>query len=260
MSSSCLGSALLATVLVAACGSDSATHSTESAAAPSGSTIQLATDQAPATTDATTAKADQGGAAEPLLLNYKQERKRKAMLGLSYDSGRVQVVPDEAKLIVSDPDASASKLAREQALSQIQSNLSFEAIASATKAVLLAPDSAPAYLTLGQTLLTKRMVTEATAAFETGLALDPASVDLSFALADALARGDIRQRSVQVFESTLKLDPTHVAARERLAIQQYYLGNYPAAWQQVHSAEASGHAVPPQFRALLSKVSPEPAR
>ncbi len=253
MSTSCLGSAILAAVLVAACGAHSTSEVNASAAAASDSALQPAAEQTPATSGTQ-------GAAEPLLLNYKQERKRQAMLGLSYASGRVQVVPDEAKLIVSGPDAAASKLAREQAQREIQSNLSFEAIGSATKAVLLAPDSPPAYLTLGLALLTKRLVPEATAAFETGLALDPSSVELSFALADSLARGDLRQRSIEVFETTLQLDPAHAKARERLAIQHYYLGNYSAAWQQVKATEATGHAVPPQFRALLAKASPEPVR
>ncbi len=200
------------------------------------------------------------GQAEPKLLNYKEERKRQAMLGLRYADGNVSVVPEDAKLVVGGKDEEASRASRSLALAAIEENLAYDAIQHATRAVLLDPASAPNYLTLGQALLTKRLVPEASAAFATGFGLDPTSVELSFAWADALSRGDQRQRAIDQFEVTLRLDSKHVRARERLAIQAYYLGQYERAWLEVHAVEALGHAVPPQFRVLLSESSPEPKR
>jgi tetratricopeptide (TPR) repeat protein len=205
-----------------------------------------------------TASAD--GAAEPLTLDYKKQRKLDAMRGLAYDSGRVQIAAGEASQIVSGRDPGAASIARLLAQDQMQSNLVYEAIASATRAVLLAPDVSEGYLVLGQALLLKRLVPEATAAFRSGVDLAPDSVGLHFALGDALARGDARRESTAHFERALELDPAHAAARERLAIQLYYLGEHARAWQHVHAAEASGRAVPPQFRAQLAQSFPEPTR
>jgi hypothetical protein len=52
--------------------------------------------------------------------------------------------------------------------------------------------------------------------------------------------------------------PDHSAAHERLAIWYYYADQAALAWQHVHSAEALGHAMPPQFIALLKSRAPEP--
>ena len=224
-------------------------------------------------TSAGSAQADPGraleapasaGDAEPVTLSrqgYKSEQVRLAMRGLFYGTGPdATVAVDPEQTLVEVEDLAASATAVSEGYELIGLNRRNEALATMTRAVLLAPENPWAYEGLGDALVVRRKYEEAGAAFRTGLALAPDSAQLNHKLGDILVRLDDRSTAVGLFQRALELDPDHAPARERLALQLYYLGRSAEAWAEVHAAEARGDTVPPQFRALLAGVHPEPPR
>lgn len=201
--------------------------------------------------------------AEPVVLDrsqdYKAEQLRLAMRGITYEDGVLAIDPEVAPSIVSLPDPEASSAALAEGHRLIEQNRRDEAVAAMTRAVLLAPESAPAYEGLGDALTVRRKIVEAAAAFRAGLERDPQSASLHFKLGDSLVRLDQREQALAELQRALDLEPAHAQARERLALQLYYTGRPAEAWGQVHAAEALGQAVPPQFRALLARAYPEPS-
>jgi tetratricopeptide (TPR) repeat protein len=219
----------------------------------------------PETSPATepTGESDGDEGAEPVVLDksqdYKAEQLRLAMRGITYEGGVLAIDPAVAPSIAAHPDAAASAAALAEGQALIAANRRDEAVAAMTRAVLLAPESAPAYEGLGDALTVRRKIAEAAAAFRAGLERDPASASLNFKLGDGLVRLDQREQALGLLRRALELEPAHAQARERLALQLYYTGRPAEAWAEVHAAEALGQAVPPQFRALLARALPEPA-
>jgi tetratricopeptide (TPR) repeat protein len=222
----------------------------------------------PAASPATEPSAEPGEAdgddgAEPVVLDrsqdYKAEQLRLAMRGITYEGGVLAIDPAVAPSIAAHPDAGASAAALAEGHALIAANRRDEAVAAMTRAVLLAPESAPAYEGLGDALTVRRKIPEAAAAFRAGLELDPGSASLHFKLGDGLVRLEQREEAIALLRRALELEPAHAQARERLALQLYYTGRPAEAWAEVHAAEALGQAVPPQFRALLARALPEPA-
>jgi Flp pilus assembly protein TadD len=196
---------------------------------------------------------------EPVALNWKDERKARAMSGLVYASGRAVVDPVAASAKVGAQDPARAESLHVQGRGELEQNLVVEAIDSFTRAVLLAPEEARHYSGLAEAFLAKRMVPEALACLRVAVDLEPGSATLRFQLGEALARADLREQAVGELRESLALDGTNVTAHERLAVQLYYLGDLAGAWSEVHACEARGGAVAPQFRALLAGVAVEPS-
>lgn len=193
--------------------------------------------------------------------NYRQELLRRAMRGLRYDSGLVEIDTKEAAQIArrgSVEQAMAEAERAEQALTD--RNDSLGAIAGFTKAVIIAPQLARPYEGLGRALITKGKVQEAEAAFRTALTIDPNLVEAHFNLGHVLQMQGRLEEAISAWHEVLKRKPGDGETHSRLAIAYYYLNDYLNAWRHVHAAEASNHAVPPQFRELLAARMAEPPR
>lgn len=206
---------------------------------------------------------EQTEAARPPMLplsEWKEQRTIHAMRGLRYDSGRVELDQPAASQI-------APQRSREQAFAEMQrgvelhqQNYKTDALATLTKAVLLAPDEGELYLPLGRALQTKGKTSEALAAFATMLDLLPESLDARVALALTLQRSGDGPAAIDMWNSVLERRADDAEAHRHLAILYYYQRDYAAAWLHVRTVEDLNQTVPPQFRSLLASKSPEPAR
>ncbi len=180
------------------------------------------------------------------------------MRGLLYASGRVEIDEAAALRVVARPDAEQAPREIERGYELLEGNRRHEAIAAMTRAVLLAPERAAGYEGLGDALIHKRKYAQAGAAFRTGIEKEPGSASLHFKLADVLVRADDRTAAIEELRVAARLDRRDARIHERLALQLYYTGQPAEAWEEVRRAESLGHAVPPQFRALLEGQMPEP--
>lgn len=196
----------------------------------------------------------------PPLSEWKEQRTTQAMRGLRYDSGRVELDQPAASEI-------APQRSREQAFAEMrrgvelaQQNYKTDALATLTKAVLLAPDEGELYLPLGWALEAKSKTNAALAAFATMLDLLPESLDARVALALTLQRSGDGLAAIDMWNSVLERRAGDAEAHRRLAILYYYQNDYAAAWLHVGAVEDLNQTVPPQFRSLLASRSPEPVR
>ncbi|MFQ5807266.1 MAG: tetratricopeptide repeat protein [Phycisphaerae bacterium] len=190
---------------------------------------------------------------------YRKALLWRAMRGLRYDSGRVEIDEPVADTIA-QPGTRAQAIAEyERGKTLLRRNMRIQAIEAHTRAVLIMPDEAVLYEGLGTALLTVAKTTEATAAFRTALDLDPRYLPARFRLAEALQRQRQFQEAADRLREVIRMDPNHAEAHTRLAILLYYLGDDTGAWAQVHAAETLGSSVPPQFRELLARRTPEPS-
>ncbi len=193
--------------------------------------------------------------------SYKEKRMADALRGLSYDSGRVVVdrtaadpLPD-AEVFASAGDAHQRGL-----YYLFEKNDRVAAIGALTRAVIMDPES-PVYLTdLGQALLRKGKEKEAIASFNTALDLSPDHFEAQKQLAWAMQMGGDYAAARQAWLRVIDLDASDAEAHGRLAIVDYYCGDYENAWAGVHQARSLGYQMPAQFLPLLEKKMPEPAK
>lgn len=198
------------------------------------------------------AEPQEGGDARPVS-DYEDEREARALRGLRYDSGRVEIVPEEARVLVAGPDASAAEAALAAARAHVARNERLDAVAACTRAVLLAPDDASAYEGLGDALVLQRWYPRAVAAFRSGLDLAPQRASLHYRLGETLWRLGERAPARAELQESVRLDPDLAEAHVRLASVLYYEGEPAAAWDALRRAEALGAGVPPQLRVLLAE-------
>lgn len=192
--------------------------------------------------------------------DWKSERKRLALRGLAYDSGRALVVPAEAREVVPVPDPAQVDEALSAGRALFAANDQLGAVAAYTRAVLHDPAGADGYLGLGEALLLLKLDAEAEAALRSGLARAPRSAELTYRLADVCWRRGERDEAARGFAAAVALDPQHVAAWERLLRVHFYAADDAAAWGALRRVEDLGGAVPAQLRAALSARTPEPPR
>jgi Flp pilus assembly protein TadD len=192
--------------------------------------------------------------------NWKKEQLKKAMSGLSYETGRVRLSPDAAK--ISGPGSPAEVAAQLEKASRWLNveNEPFSAIAEATNAVIMAPKNAEALYGLALALRTKGRSEEMLAALRTALDHDPRHVAAQTLLAYTVQSGGDYSAALSEFRKVIALDPNHAEAHERAAILAFYLNDFAEAWRLGHRAEALGRPLPPQFRVMLSERMPEPPK
>lgn len=213
---------------------------------------------APPSPDSPAANAD-GEGLEPVT-DWKSERKRIAMLGLAYDTGRAVPVAEEARDLLDGLTTDDVPALLAEGRAALEVNHALDAIPFFTKAVLLQPDVAEHYLPLGLALQAFKLEAQAIAAWETGHEVDPANAELTFRVADMAWRYDDAERAMELYERTLELDPDHAATWGRLARIRFYAEADESAWQAVHRAEDLGEDIPPVLRQRLAARSPEPVR
>ena len=190
--------------------------------------------------------------------HYRAELLRQAMRGLRYDSGRVEIDEPVAATVAERGTLEQAMAEYDRGQELLRHNRRIQAIEAHTRAVLIAPEAAVLYEGLGTALLAKQQGPEAIAAYRSALDLDPDSVTVRFNLAQALQRAGQFDVAVDTLNEVLGLEPDHAGAHGRLAILLYYLQRDAEAWVHVHRAESLGATVPPQFRELLARRTPEP--
>jgi Flp pilus assembly protein TadD len=182
----------------------------------------------------------------------------RAMAGLKYDSGLVEIDEAVAAKIVAGRDAQQAAAEFAAGRELLEQGLFVEAIAAHTRAVLLDPESAEYYDGLGVALITRGRVEQALAAYRTCLKLDGSRLETRLRVGYALQMLGRLDEAVAEWLQVVEQQPGHGEAHSRLAIGYYYLGDYHSAWTHTHAAEAAGFPVPPQFRELLSARLAEP--
>lgn len=176
----------------------------------------------------------------------RREQFEAATRGLRFD-GEAVVVEPRADTPVGGYDAALA--AGRQAL---DANEIVESVARFADAIHDRPDAAAGYTGMGRALLMMGKDDLALAAFRSALRVDDSANDARQQLALTLHRLDRRPEAIEAMNVVVARDPTQIEAHERLAIWHYYEQNYAKAWSHVAAAEQLGHAMPPQFIALLS--------
>ena len=183
--------------------------------------------------------------------NYKRARFAAAVSGLRFDTGVVEVEPFDEY----DADVSWTRL--EEATELVEAGRILKAIGAYRDSIRWAPDLADAYNGLGMTLRLENKISEALAALRTAVQLDPAFVDTRFNLAITLWMNGEPAEATYQMQQVVRQQPDHGLAHERLAIWSYYAGDAQVAWRHVQAAQALGHALPPQFLALMVSRMPQ---
>ncbi|MBA3727569.1 MAG: hypothetical protein H0W86_14340, partial [Armatimonadetes bacterium] len=192
--------------------------------------------------------------------NYKQERLRKALTGLTFVNERVQVDP-RASAPIAQPGTRAesdAELAKARAL--LEQNDSIAAIAGFAKAIIIDSSSPKAYGGLAKSLLTEGETEKMKAALFTGLDKDSGLVEFRYLLAQMYQGDGDLARQIEMLGGIAKSRPGYEETESRLATAYYYNSDFVLAWKYVHVSEDFGKPVPPQFRALLEAKMREPQR
>ena len=184
--------------------------------------------------------------------DVKEARFHQAIEGLDFETGFVVVDP-----IGRRPNTPLALRRHANGVEAYAQNRMIDAIALQTKAVRTDPNLPVAYNSLGRALLGEGEGELAAAAFRTALALDEKYTEARFNLSYAVAGLGNQEEAIELMNGVVEAQPDNAEAYERLAIWNYYLGEYETAWSHVHRAQELGHAMPPQFMVLLQKQSPE---
>lgn len=182
----------------------------------------------------------------------EQAEFQEAIRGLTFNEGLVEV---EA-FTVRNAQRALQRAAEGAELLDVNQNT--EAIKAYTDAIRNAPDLAELYHGLGKALLSDAKDIYALAAFRSAVEIDPKFVEARMSLAITLAMTNQQDRAILQMHKVVQLDPINGLAHERLAVWHYYKNEYSKAWQETHSAQDLGHAMPPQFLLLLQAQAPEP--
>ncbi len=193
--------------------------------------------------------------------NYKQARFREAIRGLDYSSGRVTINELEAREVV--PPGSPLKFDEqmEAAEALLLDNAYVESIASFTKAVILNPESADAYVGLARSLRTKGELEMGLAALRTSLDLRPDHIGTRFLHAEFLWQNNETAESKAALEELTTLPAFTDEDRKyqgeawrMLASAYWYDGNPRQALDAAHKAIENGVDVPPQLLDLINEA------
>jgi len=209
---------------------------------------------APANTDARPAETAVSQAASPA--DYRLERTRKAMRGLTYDSGLVEVDESFAVTVAERGDGAAAWSEYRRGEKLLAHNSFSAALAAFTRAVVIKPDIPDFYVGLGRALVSKRKDSQAEAAYRTGLLIAPEHIELHYLLADVLQRRAKLAGAIEQFERVIALDQENGRAHRRLAALFYYTDQPDKAWAHIEAAQNAGETVPPLLPALLNGRPP----
>jgi tetratricopeptide (TPR) repeat protein len=223
-----------------ACGADSRADrelSDAPAGAPDGGSA--ASSQAPATAG----PADEG---DPRAIRWQN-----AIRGLSFDTGRIVVES-------SGDDRAAAERHFAEAQAFMLRNDYVGAVGALRDTLAAWFDFPEAQRTLGDALRGRGRTAWAIASYRTYLDTHPDDADTRFIVSMELWGADQQADACTEMANVLAIDPTRAEAHERLAIWNYYMGDYAAAWEHVHGTRALGRDVPPQFIPLLEQNMPDP--
>jgi len=188
----------------------------------------------------------------------KHERLRRAVEGLNFESGMVEIDAQAAEQFFGRGGRRAAVRHMLRGAEQLEGNERIAAIQSYKRAIFADPELPQAYEGLADGLIAKGKTEFAIAALRTTLDLDADRVDARFTLASVLGMADRLDESIAEYRAVLEAQPDYAEAHERLAIAYYYDGDYASAWEHVHAADDVGVPVPPQFLALLQTQMQDP--
>ena len=212
--------------------------------------IAPATSPAPGTAQRSTGEAS----TTPGPTNYKRARFAAAVSGLRFDTGVVEVEPED------EYDAEFAWARFEEATALFDAGLALQATAAYRDSIQSAPDLADPYNGLAMCLRLQNKMSEALAALRTAIQLDPVFVDARFNLAITLWMNGEADEATRQMQQVVQLQPEQALAHERLAIWSYYSGQSETAWSHVRAAQALDHALPPQFMAIMEMRMPRASR
>ncbi|MEW5884406.1 MAG: tetratricopeptide repeat protein [Armatimonadota bacterium] len=193
--------------------------------------------------------------------NYKQARFREAIRGLDYSSGRVTINEREAREVVPPGSPLEFDTQMEDAEALLLDNAYVESIAAFTKAVILSPESADAYVGLARSLRTKGELEMGLAALRTSLDLRPDHVGTRYLYAEFLWQNNETQESKTALEELTTLpaftdeDRAYQGEAWRMLASAYwYDGNPRRALDAANKAVEYGVDVPPQLLDLINEA------
>ncbi|MGI8923691.1 MAG: tetratricopeptide repeat protein [Fimbriimonadales bacterium] len=192
--------------------------------------------------------------------NYKRERLRKALIGLTFVNERVQVDPSTSASIAQPGTRAESDAELANANALLEQNDSIGALARFAKAIIMDATSPKAYEGLARALHTKGETEKMKAALITGLDKDTSLIESRYLLAQIYQGDDDFAQQIAMLSGIAKGSPGYKETESRLAIAYYYRNDFAPAWKYVHVSEDLGKPVPPQFRELLESKMREPQR
>ena len=175
----------------------------------------------------------------------------RALEGVRFVDGLVEVEPTGRN----DPLLAETLIDHGAALLQI--NRPVAALAAYAEAARHHPDSAPAFAGVGEALIRKGRIDDASAAFRTALLRDESRDDVRYLLAVNETRARRFDVAISTMEDLLARDPQRGDAHERLSIWTYYTGDLAASRAHATAAAELGHPVPPQFLRRLDSAEAE---
>ena len=175
----------------------------------------------------------------PSTENIKEARFHQAIEGLNFETGFVVV-----DAIGSRPNTPLASKLHAEGVQAYNQNRIIDAITLQNKAVRTDPNLASAYNSLGRALLGEGEGGLAAAAYRTALALDEQYTEARFNLSYAVAGLGDQEEAIELMNGVVEAQPDNIEAHERLAIWNYYVGEFETAWSHVHHAQNLGHAAP----------------
>ena len=185
--------------------------------------------------------------------SYRAALTKQALRGLDYGAGRVSIDKVVATEIVAGLRTDQAQTFCDDGETALRTGNAIHSIELLTKAVILNPRSAEYLESLGTTLLAKRKVEFAEAAFRSALDINPNSATthekLGLTLSGSTSRFD---EAIEHYTKAIEIDPENGHAYSRIAILNYYLGRPDVSRQNIALAEANGYTAPVQLRNLLN--------
>ena len=206
--------------------------------------------------DQPTSVSQAGNTADPILVagnSYRGELTKQALRGLKYDSGRVTIDQPLVNELTVGLRADQAQSMGEDGKRALQSGDAIKSLELLTKAVILNANSAELLESLGTTLLAKKKLNFAEAAFRSSLDINPNSATVHHKLGLTLSGTPSRfEEAIEHYQTSTELDPENGHAYSRIAILNYYQGRPEQSQQFVALAEANGYLVPGQFKNILN--------
>lgn len=184
--------------------------------------------------------------------NTKAVRWQHAIAGIEIDSRRLLVRPKGTD------DRRAGWRHYGEAMQMLQRNDFVGAIGLFRDALENWGDFPEAYDGMGDALRGKGQTEWSIAAYKSALDRKPANTEIRFKMAMGLWAIDQQDEAISEMNLVLEFDSQIAQAHERLAVWNYYVGEYATAWHHVYTARELGGNVPRQFLPLLEHHMRDP--
>jgi Flp pilus assembly protein TadD len=210
----------------------------------------------PADDAATTASATETTGAAAPVTNYKVERWRRAMAGITIEDGRLVVDPDGAAAMVAEAQPTTAAAQYELGREELIGNHYEASIHAFRNAIALDPSDPSSFVGLARAFTAKGRMDEALASYYAARDLDDARVDIHVGIADTLQRRGELSEAVDAWQLVIDMDPNDGRAHARLGTLLYLDGDTDGARFHIAQARALGQPVPAQLVTALEQTAP----